>query len=58
MTTSKNDKCCDQTKPATEVRMGREVPVLKKATHCDTGTDTKCVDKKDKTNEDLDSSLV
>ncbi len=58
MKTSQDDKCCDKTKPATEIRMGREVPVLKKATSCDSGKDAKCADKKDKTSENLASSLV
>jgi hypothetical protein len=42
MKTSHNEKCCDKTKPATEV------PAHKKASSCDTGKDATCSDKKEK----------
>jgi hypothetical protein len=58
MKTSQDDKCCDKTKPATEVRMGREVPAIKKASSCDSGKDVKCSDKKEKAAENAASSKV
>jgi hypothetical protein len=58
MKTSQDDKCCDKTKPATEVRMGREVPAFKRASSCDSGKDAECTDKKEKKSENLASSLV
>jgi len=58
MKTSHDEKCCDQTKSATEVRMGREVPAHKKASSCDSGKDAKCADKKEKNSENLASSMV
>ena len=57
MKISKDDKCCDKTKQ-TEVRMGREVPVTKKASSCDSEKDAKCSDKKGKTSEKLAGSRV
>jgi hypothetical protein len=57
MKTSHDDKCCDKTKPATEVRMGREV-ASKKTSSCDSGKDAKCSDEKEKARENAASSLV
>jgi hypothetical protein len=57
MNTSHDDKCCDKTKPATEVRMGREV-ASKKTSSCDSGKDAKCSDEKEKARENAASSLV
>jgi hypothetical protein len=58
MKTLQNDKRSDKTKTMTEVRMGREVPILKKASSCDSEKDTKCSDKKEELREDRASSLV
>ena len=58
MKTSPDDKCCDKTKPATEVRMGREVPAHKKASNCDSDKGAKCSDKKEEIRENRASSLV
>jgi len=58
MKTSHDEKCRDQTKPATEVRMGREVPVIKKAGCGDSEKDAECSDNKEKKHEDLASSRV
>ena len=60
MKTLQNDKCSDKTKKTTEVRMGREVPNIKKASCCDSEKDTKCSDKKEKEEirENRSSSLV
>jgi hypothetical protein len=41
MKTSKNDTCCNQTTPGTEVRMGREMPIIKKASSGDSEKDAK-----------------
>jgi hypothetical protein len=57
MKTSHDDKCCDKTKAATEVRMGREVS-SKNASSCDSGKDAKCSDKKEKAAENAASSKV
>jgi hypothetical protein len=53
-----DDKCSDKNRQTTEVRMGREVPIIKKASSCDSGKDTKCSDKKEELREDRASSLV
>jgi hypothetical protein len=58
MNTSHDDKCCDKTKPATEVRMGREVPTHEKTSSCDSKKDAKCSDQKEKAAEKAASSLV
>ncbi len=42
----------------TEVRMGREVPIIKKASGGDAAKDTECKDKKEQLREDQASSLV
>ena len=58
MTTSQDNKCTDKTKKTTEIRMGREVPVFKKASCCDSEKDAECADKKEKTRENLAGSKV
>ncbi len=52
------DKCSDKNAKTTEIRMGREVPIVKKATGCDSEKDAKCSDKKEQLREDRASSLV
>ena len=47
MKTLQDDKCSDKTQKTGEVRMGREVPIIKKASGCDSEKDTKCSDKKE-----------
>jgi hypothetical protein len=58
MKTSQDNKCSDKTKPVTEVRMGREVPVHKQASSCDSDKNAKCSDRKGKARENAASSLV
>ena len=58
MKTLQDDNCSDKTKKTAEVRMGREVPIIKKASGCDSEKDTKCSDKKEELREDRASSLV
>jgi hypothetical protein len=58
MKTLQDDKCSDKTRKTTEVRMGHEVPVIKKAGCCDSEKDAECSDKKEKKREDVASSLV
>jgi hypothetical protein len=58
MKTLQDDKCSDKTKKTTEVRMGREVPFIKKASGCDSEKDTKCSNKKEELRENRASSLV
>jgi len=60
MKTSKDDNCCDKTTPGTEVRMGREMPIFKKASSCDSEKETKraAKDKQEKIGMDKASSLV
>jgi hypothetical protein len=58
MKTLQDDKGSDKTNQTTEVRMGREVPIIKKASSCDSGKDAKCADMKEKNKENLASSLV
>jgi hypothetical protein len=58
MKTSQDNKCSDKTKPATEVRMGREVPAHEKASSCDSNKDAKCSDQKEKAAENAASSRV
>ena len=55
-----DDKCSDKNTKTTEVRMGREVPIIKKASSCDSEKDAKCSDKKEKEEirENRSSSLV
>jgi len=57
MKTSHDDKCCDQTKPATEVRMGREVASIKLPS-CNSDKNAKCADQKEKDAENAASSGV
>jgi hypothetical protein len=52
------DKSSNKTAKTTEIRMGREVPIVKKATSCDSDKDAKCSDKKEELREDRASSLV
>jgi hypothetical protein len=58
MKISHDDKCCDQTKPATKVRMGREVPAHEKTSSCDSKKDAKCSDEKETAAENAASSRV
>jgi hypothetical protein len=63
MKTLKADKCSsqtssDQAKPGNEIRMGREVPIIKKGASCHSGTDAKCAENKDRISENAASSLV
>lgn len=58
MKTLQDDKCSEKVKPGNEIRMGREVPIIKKASSCDSGKDAKCSDEKEKTRENRSSSLV
>jgi hypothetical protein len=58
MTTSQDGKCADKTGKTTEIRMGREVPIFKKASCCNSEKDAECADKTEKTRENLASSKV
>jgi hypothetical protein len=58
MKTLKNDKTSDKAKPGNEIRMGREVPIVKKGTSSASGTAAKSADNKDRTSENAASSLV
>jgi hypothetical protein len=58
MKTLPDHKCSEKVKPGNEIRMGREVPIIKNASCCDSEKDAKCPDKKEKTREDRASSLV
>jgi hypothetical protein len=60
MKTSNDNTCCDKTKPATEVRMGREVPIVKKASSGDSEKTAKCAakDEQEKNSMNRASSRV
>jgi len=60
MKTTPAEKCSDKTKPGNEIRMGREVPIIQRASSCDSEKDAKCADKneKEKTRMNAASSLV
>ncbi len=58
MNQSPDDKCSNQVKPGYEIRMGREIPIIKKASGCDSEKDTNCADKQADLREDRASSLV
>jgi len=58
MSILQDDKCTDKTRKTTEIRMGREVPISKQASCCDSEKDAECADKKEKTREDMASSKV
>ena len=60
MNQSPDKKSTDQVKPGNEIRMGREVPIVKNASSCDSEKDAKCSNKKEKEliRENRSSSLV
>ena len=58
MNKSSDKKCSEKIKSGNEIRMGREVPIIKKASSCDSEKDAKCSDKKEEIREDRSSSLV
>ena len=58
MKTLQDDKCSDKANQTTEVRMGREVPIINKPSSCDSGKDAKCADKKEEIRENRASALV
>jgi hypothetical protein len=58
MKTLQDDKSSEKVKPGNEIRMGREVPIFKRALSCGSEKDAKCSDEKEKTRENRASSLV
>jgi hypothetical protein len=58
MKTSPDDKGSDKTEKTTEIRMGREVPIIKKASSGDPAKNAQSPDKKDEVRENRSSSLV
>ena len=60
MNKSTNDKCSDKIQPGNEIRMGREVPIINKASSYDSQKGAKCSNEKEKVEirENRSSSLV